>query len=151
MLSAMCSGASFDETAWQRAACWEELNSFERVALLRALLDGDLTAQEANHAAWRGMGFTLDSVGDLRGPDGAPCTPASLPPDVLLDAAEQARMRECLESLDEEELEMLDTVVEALHGEELTRTLVASGDPEFLARRTLVQWLYTTQPMLKMR
>ena len=37
------------------------------------------------------------------------------------------------------------------HGEVLTRTLVAENDRDFLARRTLVQWLYNTQPALLLR
>ena len=49
---------------------------------------------------------------------------------------------------DEEELEMLDTLVESLHGERLTRVLVEREDADFLARRTLVRWLYLTQPPL---
>ena len=61
-----------------------------------------------------------------------------------------AQMKAQLPLEDEEELEMLDTLVESLHGERLTRVLVQRGDEDFLARRTLVQWLYLTQPDLNL-
>ena len=148
----MSSAGAFDAEAWRRAASWELLrSSFDRMKLLRELLDGDLTLSEANHAAWRGLGYRLASDGTLRTADGAMC---ASPPDLFGEggAAILAQLEAQLplgDSLDgEEELEMLDTLVESLHGEELTRALVTEGDVEFLARRTLVRWLYLTQPLL---
>ena len=69
----------------------------------------------------------------------------------ILDESWLEKMRTQLPLDDEEEVAMLDTLVESLHGEELTRMLVAEGDRDFLARQTLVQWLYTTQPELRMQ
>ena len=139
----------FNAAAWRRAACWEELPSFDRMALLRGLLDGDLTANEANHAAWRGLGYTVDADGDVRSPDGVPCLANSLP-DVLNDDTQIEDFRQQLPT-DEDEMGMLDTLVESLHGEELTRTLIQEGDRDFLSRRTLVQWLYLSQPELHLK
>ena len=144
--------ATFSAAAWERAAKWEEFSSFERSALLRALLDGDLSAQEANHAAWRGLGYTLNASGALCGPDGAPCDESSLPDVLGADDTWLNKMRAKLdENVEEEERGMLDTLIESLHGETLTRTLVAEGDRQFLARRTLVQWLYLSQSDLSLR
>ena len=139
----------FNAAAWRRAACWEELPSFDRIVLLRGLLDGDLTANEANHAAWRGLGYTVDADGDVRSPDGVRCPPNSLP-DVLNDETWIEHFRQQLPT-NEEELGMLDTLVESLHGEELTRSLVQEGDRNFLSRRTLVQWLYLSQSDLPLK
>jgi len=122
------------------------MNTFDRMALLRGLLDGDLDRSECNHAAWRGLGYHVGTDGVLRTPDGAQCAGG---PDILGDeggAMEQVEAQLPLE--DEEELEMLDTLVESLHGERLTRVLVEREDADFLARRTLVRWLYLTQPPL---
>lgn len=149
----MCDAATaFDAQAWQHAACWEDLNSFERSSLLRGLLDGDLSQQEANHAAWRGIGYVLAADGSLCDPEGAP--PLELP-NVLADDVWLERLRAQLplgDSMeDEDELAALDVLVESLHGETLTRTLIDKGDRDFLARRTLVQWLYLTQPALGLK
>jgi hypothetical protein len=147
----LCVQTTWDADAWQRTACWDGLSTFDRMKLLRGLLDGDLSLHECNHAAWRGMGYSVRD-GTLHEPDGSVCT--SSPPDVLGDEVQLALLEAQLplgDTLDEEEaLGMLDTVVEALHGEDLTRTLVAEGDPNFLARRTLVRWLYQTQAELAM-
>ena len=140
----------FDADTWERMAQWEGLSRFERTALLRATLDGDLSAQEVNHMAWRGLGYSLDADGVLCDRNGTPCTEAdyAAPPDVLRDEAWLARLREQLSLGDEDEKQMLDTLVESLHGEVLTRTLIAAGDRDFLARRAVVQWLHLTQPEL---
>ena len=52
---------------------------------------------------------------------------------------------------DEDDMVCLDTLIETLHGEELTRILADEGDADFLARRTLVRWLYTSQDGLTLR
>ena len=142
---------TFDATLWRRVTSWETLDGFERSALLRGLLDGDLSAQEANHCAWRALGYTMGIDGKLCSPEG---TSASAPPDVLNDESWIKRMRVVLplgDSMEEEEeLAMLDTLIESLNGETITRTLIAEGDRDFLARRTLVMWLYLSQPQLQM-
>lgn len=122
------------------------MSTFDRMALLRGLLDGDLSPIECNHAAWRGLGYHVGTDGVLRTPDNVQCAGG---PDILGDeAGAMAQLEAQLPLEDEEELEMLDTLVESLHGERLTRVLVERGDPDFLARRTLVRWLYLTQPPL---
>ncbi len=153
---------TFDLALW-RATEWERLNTFERMVLMRGLLDGRLSAREANHAAWRGLGYTVAEDGGLRAPDGAPCAE---PPDVLQSPASLAAMArqlprevarggsagdgedEDVDDLDDEEAEEranLNTLIETLHGEEMTRVLLEERDADFLARRTLVSWLYKTQ------
>ena len=141
-----CAGgdARFDSNAWRRAADWDSLSPFERMALLRGLLDGDLGLAECNHAAWRGLGYRIGADGALRSPDGTACTD---PPDILADADALASLEAQLPD-DEDELAMLDELVDTLHGKELTKQLVDANDREFLARRTLVCWLYLTQPEL---
>ena len=90
----------------------------------------------------------MGTDGSLRTPEGVEC---SRLPDILSDEnGALAQMKAQLPLEDEEELEMLDTLVESLHGERLTRVLVQRGDEDFLARRTLVQWLYLTQPDLNL-
>ena len=78
-----------------------------------------------------------------------PCLANSLP-DVLNDDTQIEDFRQQLPT-DEDEMGMLDTLVESLHGEELTRTLIQEGDRDFLSRRTLVQWLYLSQPELHLK
>ena len=114
-----CDGrSSFDADAWRRVACWEDFTNFERSVFLRGLLDGDLSLQECNHVAWRGLGYTLGPDGSLCDPTGAACT---LPPNVLGDEAHLAQLREVLplgDTIDEEdEMASLDTLIESLHGE----------------------------------
>ena len=122
------------------------MSTFDRMAFLRGLLDGDASRSDCNHAAWRGLGYRVGTDGSLRTPEGVEC---SRLPDILSDEnGALAQMKAQLPLEDEEELEMLDTLVESLHGERLTRVLVQRGDADFLARRTLVRWLYLTQPPL---
>ena len=66
-------------------------------------------------------------------------------PDVLGDAGELAALEAQLPLDDDDQVGMLDTLVETLHGVAMTRGLVDDGDADFLARRTLVRWLYWTQ------
>ena len=143
--------ATFDASVWRRVTSWENLDPFECSALLRGLLDGDLSVQEANHCAWRALGYTVGIDGELCSPEGVSMT---APPDVLNDGSWIKRMQAVLplgDSMEEEEeLAMLDVLVESLNGETITRMLVAQGDRAFLARRTLVMWLYLSQPSLQM-
>ena len=134
--------ASWDAGAWA-ATSWEQMNTFDRQRFLQGLLDGDIGHNEANHAAWRGLGYTVAPSGTmLLAPDGTEC---SEPPDVLGDTGMLERLNAELPQDDDDEMMCLDTLVENLHGEDLTRILVEARDTEFLARRTLVCWLYTTQ------
>jgi hypothetical protein len=147
LLLASCNSDSFDISAW-KATAWEHQSSFERMKLLRGLLDGDRSLQEANHAAWRGLGYRLSADGgSIVDPEGIPC--AALP-DMMSDEDQlTALLFESLPSDEvEDELNKLDTLVETLHGEVLTRQLIDEGDAEFMARRLLVMWLYSTQPSL---
>jgi hypothetical protein len=143
--------SSASDAPWNRAAWdateWAGRNSFDKMKLMRGMLDGSLTLLECNHAAWRGLGYRAVAGGDapLLAPDGSECSAA---PDLMADAAALARLEAELPLDDEDEMEQLDTLVETLHGEQLTRVLIDEGDADFLARRTLVRWLYTTQPEL---
>ena len=152
------SSCAFDAESWRTAADWEPLNAFERSKLLRALLDGDLSVRDANHAAWRGLGYTLGADGaSLCDPEGDAVPPGTPLPNVLCDDAWLAKLRAKLPDAengsieDEDAAAQLDLLVETLHGERLTRLLVDEGDEDFLARRTLVQWLYWTQDALKLK
>lgn len=150
--SVAASSAAASTTMWCReawdATAWEGTRSIDRHQLLQGLLDGGLTAREANHAAWRGLGYA--AIGAmLLAPDGTPCAAGASLPDVLGDAGTLARLEATLPLDDEDEVACLDTLVDTLHGEELTRALVAEGDADFLARRTLVRWLYSTQPGIR--
>ena len=145
MLCTQGGTGSFDIDTWRRVTSWDRMTTFERMQLLRGLLDGDLCTEDANHVAWRGLGYRVSADGGLRDSDGSPC---SVPPDVLSSPGILKQLEAQLPLEDEDELEMLDTLVESLNGEELTRALVAEGDAAFLARRTLVRWLYLTQPAL---
>ena len=147
----------FDADSWRAAANWDPLNSFERSKLLRALLDGDLDVRECNHAAWRGLGYTLGADGSLCDADGEPVPPDVPLPNVMCDDAWLAKLQSKLPDAesgsveDEDAVEQLNTVVETLHGEKLTQLLIEEEDEDFLARRTLVQWLYWTQDALKLK
>lgn len=151
--SVAASSAAASTTTWCReawdATAWEGTRSIDRHQLLQGLLDGGLTAREANHAAWRGLGYKWSNGAMLLAPDGTPCAAGASLPDVLGDADTLARLEATLPLDDEDEVACLDTLVDTLHGEELTRALVAEGDADFLARRTLVRWLYSTQPGLR--
>ena len=99
-------------------------------------------------AAWRGLGYRLSEDGTaLIAPDGRRCRGA---PDVLSDAATLGKFDAALPHDDDDEMACLDVLIETLHGETLTRSLVKDGDADFLARRALVQWLYVTQPGVAM-
>ena len=136
-------GVPWDSRSWSKTS-WERLDAFSRMALMRGMLDGDLSVAECNHAAWRGLGYRIGVDGALRAPDGSVCDD---PPNVLNDPSMLASMNAQLPD-DEDEIEMLDTLIETLHGAALTKALIATSDSDFLARRTLVQWLYLTQPDL---
>lgn len=150
--SVAASSAAASTTMWCReawdATAWEGTRSIDRHQLLQGLLDGGFTAREANHAAWRGLGYAANGA-VLLAPDGTPCAAGASLPDVLGDAGTLARLEATLPLDDEDEVACLDTLVDTLHGEELTRALVAEGDADFLARRTLVRWLYSTQPGIR--
>lgn len=145
-----CSDGAYDPVAWMRAACWEDLTNFDRMVLLRGLLDGDVTSAEANHALWRGLGYEVGADGRLYCPDGVAVEGGSGPPDVLGNATAIMALEAELPLDDEDEMGMLDTLIETLHGETLTQELVAESDADFLARRTVVRWLYLTQPLLQL-
>ena len=144
--------ASWQRAAWD-ATAWDDMPPIDKHRLLQQLLDGGLSVHEANHVAWRGLGYTLAVDGEtLLRPDGAPCESLLLP-DVLADPAALSGLEVALQEHfeerdldDEDELESLNVLIETLHGEALTRALLAEGDADFIARRTLVCWLYTTQP-----
>ena len=144
---APAAAAGFDRGVWATSA-WDGLSTFDKMAWMRRLLDGSMSASEVNHAAWRGMGYQLGSDAVLCAPDGSPC---ATPPDVLADAGVLAALEAALPLDDDDEMESFDTLVETLHGEELTQLLIHKGDADFLARRTLLHWLYTSQPGLMLR
>lgn len=148
-IAAASAGESFSADAWA-ATDWDDSNDFERYTLLRKMLDGGMGPHEVNHAAWRGLGYSCGPEGALLAPDGTACTS---PPDVLSDATTLAHLEAQLPHEDssefwDEELEQLGTLIDTLHGAELTRLLVEEADADFLARRTVVMWLYMTQPSL---
>ena len=138
----VASAVVWERAAWD-ATAWEGRSTFDKHQLLQSLLDGSLTMSAANHAAWRGLGYALAADGStLLAPDGTPC---ASPPDVLADPDALARFEAALPTDEEEEMESLDVLVDTLHGAALTRALIEEGDADFLARRTLVRWLYMTQ------
>ena len=134
----------FRHSSWH-ATAWEGMDSLDRHRLLQDLLDGTLSRCDANHAAWRGLGFHLaDDGATLLTPDGSHCTEPL--PDIFVDTGVLASFEGVLPLDDEDEMECLDVLVETLHGEALTHAQLEAGDPDFRARYTLVRWLYTTQP-----
>ena len=145
-----------DNTVWRRdtwdATAWEGRSVFARMALLRGLLDGSCSLSECNHVAWRALGFRMMSDGAGLAPpgdDGMTRVPSL--PDVMGEPATLAQLEAQLPLDDDDEMECLETLVCTLHGEELTRLLVEEANADFLARRTLVRWLFTTQPTLDFR
>jgi hypothetical protein len=136
---------------WDRTA-WEGRSVFARMALLRGLLDGGCSLSECNHVAWRALGFRLSPDGSGLVPPGDDDT-ADMPslPDVMGETTTLARLEAQLPLDDDDEMECLETLVCTLHGEELTRLLVKEANADFLARRTLVRWLFTTQTSLDFR
>ena len=144
--SLLCAAATlpWDRSLWD-ATSWEDSTNFEKHQLLQGLLDGDVTWEGANHVAWRAMGYTLvDS--QLVDPSGAECCQ---PPDVLSDESWLKRCEATLPLEDEDEMEQLNVLVNTLHGETLTKTLVAEHNRDFLARRMLVWWLYLKDPSIR--
>ena len=102
----------FDADSWRAAANWDPLNSFERSKLLRALLDGDLDVRECNHAAWRGLGYTLGADGSLCDADGEPVPPDVPLPNVMCDDAWLAKLQSKLPdaesgSVEDEDLSLI--------------------------------------------
>ena len=98
----------FDADSWRAAANWDPLNSFERSKLLRALLDGDLDVRECNHAAWRGLGYTLGADGSLCDADGEPVPPDVPLPNVMCDDAWLAKLQSKLPDAESGSLELCE-------------------------------------------
>ena len=122
---------------------WDRLSPFDRMALLRSLLDGSADERQVNLAVWRGLGL----VPKDEAVDPTVCANA-LFPDVFSDAALVADMEAKLPTDDDDEMATLDIVVETLHGAEMTRMLLQEGDADFAVRRSIVRWLHFTQPEL---
>lgn len=137
--------ASFSADAWAEIYWDDDTTAFERLRLLSSLLD-DCDAQQVNHAVWRGLGYTVGADGALYDPEGRTCP---VPPDVMGDGEKLAKLEALMPLPEEDDLreEMeaaLTVLVEALHGETLTRMKVKEGDADFNARRIVVQWLHLT-------
>lgn len=137
--------ATFSTDAWDATHWDEDTTVFERLMLLRSVLD-DFDAQQVNHVVWRGLGYTMSVDGSLYDPEGRPC-PA--PPDVMRDSDKLAKLEALMPLPEEDDLreEMeasLSVLIETLHGETLTRMRIKDGDADFNARRIVVQWLHLT-------
>ena len=129
--------ASFSHDVWLQTQ-FAELDVFERLSMATVLLD-NADEQLVNHAAWRGLGYTVDSQGQLWGADGQP---RSSPPDFMGNSTALAQLEALLPHDDEEAMAGLETYVETLHGESLTKIKLAEGSADFIARRLIVQWLH---------
>lgn len=148
--AAVCSAdaadaAAFSADAWSETHWDDDTTVFDRLQLLRSLLD-DFDAQQVNHAVWRGLGYTVGADGALFDPEGRPC-PA--PPDVMRDGEKLAKLEALIPLPEEDELreEMeaaLTVLIETLHGETLTQMKVKEADADFRARTVVVQWLHLT-------
>mmetsp|Transcript_8863 Transcript_8863/g.17880 ORF Transcript_8863/g.17880 Transcript_8863/m.17880 type:complete len:172 (+) Transcript_8863:2-517(+) len=129
--------ARFSESAWRQTQ-FDKLDNFERISLASSLLD-DADIEVVNHAAWRGLGYTVDEQGRLHDADGRL---REDPPDFMNDSAALAKLESSLPLEDEEAMAGLETVIETLHGQELTRIKMAEGSTEFTMRRVVVSCLH---------
>ena len=129
--------AHFSQSAWEQTQ-FDELSDFERITLAASLLD-DADVEVVNHAAWRGLRYTVDGQGRLF--DGAGQLRDD-PPDFMNDSAALAKLEAMLPLDEEEAMQGLEAFVEALHGESLTRIKIKEGSADFNARRVVVCCLH---------
>ena len=137
----------FSPTAWEETR-WDDFDVFDRIVFLRGLLDGSASEELVNHAVWRGLALVPERI----------CSGDTPAPDVFRDGTFLATLEavvpcggdidRCETADDEDELGMYETVIDTLHGEELTKSLIEAADPGFMARRAVVLWLLVTQPEL---
>ena len=129
--------AHFSQSAWEQTQ-FDELSDFERITLAASLLD-DADVEVVNHAAWRGLRYTVDGQGRLFDGDGQL---RDDPPDFMNDSAALAKLEVMLPLDEEEAMQGLEAFVEALHGESLTRIKIKEGSADFNARRVVVCCLH---------
>lgn len=129
--------ARFSQSAWQQTQ-FDDLSDFERITVAAALLD-DADVEVVNHAAWRGLGYTVDDQGRLFDADGEL---RDNPPDFMNDSVALAKLESMLPLDEEEAMDGLEIFVETLHGESITRLKIAEGSADFNVRRLVVCCLH---------
>ena len=126
----------FSQSAWKQTQ-FEDLTDFERITMAATLLD-DADVDVVNHAAWRGLGYTVDE-GQLFDADGQL---RDNPPDFMNDSVALAKLESMLPLDNDEAMDGLEAFIEALHGESITRLKIAEGSAEFNVRRLVVGCLH---------
>ena len=129
--------AQFSQSAWEQTQ-FDDLSDFERITVAASLLD-DADVEVVNHAMWRGLRYTVDDQGRLFDADGRL---RDDPPDFMNDSAALAKLEAMLPLDEEEAMEGLESFVEALHGESITRLKIKEGSADFKVRRLVVCCLH---------
>ena len=133
----MVQPAQFSQSAWEQTQ-FDDLSDFERITVAASLLD-DADVEVVNHAMWRGLRYTVDDQGRLFDADGRL---RDDPPDFMNDSAALAKLEAMLPLDEEEAMEGLESFVEALHGESITRLKIKEGSADFKVRRLVVCCLH---------
>ena len=129
--------AQFSQSAWEQTQ-FDDLSDFERITVAASLLD-DADVEVVNHAMWRGLRYTVDDQGRLLDADGQL---RDDPPDFMNDSAALAKLEAMLPLDEEEAMDGLESFVEALHGESITRLKIKEGSADFNVRRLVVCCLH---------